>query len=91
MLQAVNPKAYVVNTMLFSGFPFLPGRFATEVAIKFAILGAIWIPLHLAWLAAGLALHRLGLSSGTQRAVNVAMALAMLAVVALAALNAPAG
>ena len=86
-LQAINPKAYAVNTALFSGFAFWPGGLATETALKFLILNAIWIPVHLAWLAAGVTLRRLDLPPRAQSAINIAMALSMLAVVALAALT----
>ncbi len=85
-LQAINPKAYAVNTALFTGFPFMPDDPAMEIALKFLIMNAIWIPIHLLWLAAGVTLHRLDLPARTQRRINVAMALSMLTVVALAAL-----
>lgn len=84
-LQAVNPKAYVVNTALFTGFPFLPHAPVTEVILKLVILNAIWIPIHVLWLAAGVGLHRLDLADRTRRLVNIAMAVAMLIVVGLAA------
>ena len=85
VLQTINPKAYAVNSALFSGFAFWPGNLAAEVAVKFLILNAIWIPVHLAWLFAGVTLRRLNLPRRVQFAINIAMALAMLAVVALAA------
>ena len=83
-LQAINPKAYAVNTTLFGGFAFMPQDLATETLIKFLIINMIWIPVHLLWLYAGVTLHRLDLPAKTQRAINVTMALSMLAVVALA-------
>ncbi|MDW4498792.1 LysE family transporter [Sulfitobacter sp. D35] len=83
-LQAINPKAYAVNTSLFTGFGFAPGNLGFEIAAKVVILNGIWIPIHLAWLWAGVTLHRLDLPDRTQRAINVGMALAMLAVVFLA-------
>jgi threonine/homoserine/homoserine lactone efflux protein len=83
-LQPINPKSYAVNTALFSGFAFLPQALFAETAIKLAILNAIWIPIHLAWLWAGVTLRRLDLAPGVQRAINAGMALAMLAVVAIA-------
>ncbi len=88
ILQPINPKAYVVNTTLFSGFVLLPQAYWTEVAIKLVILNLVWIPIHLAWLYAGVSLERLNLAPRTQRCINVAMAAAMLAVVALAAWSA---
>lgn len=84
-LQMLNPKAYVVNTTLFTGFPLFPDAFGVEVITKFLILNAIWILVHIAWLWAGVSLHRLNLPARLQLAINVLMALAMLTVVALAA------
>lgn len=84
LLQAINPKAYAVNTSLISGFGFAPENLMFEIVAKVAIMNAIWIPVHLAWLWAGVTLHRLDLPPRTQRAINIAMALAMLGVVALA-------
>lgn len=84
-LQVINPKAYAVNTAFFSGFAFLPGQPGLEIALKFLIINAIWIPIHFGWLWAGVALRRLDLSRRAQFAINGAMASAMLAVVALAA------
>jgi len=83
-LQPINPKAYAVNTALFSGFAFLPASLAAETAIKLAIFNVIWVPIHLIWLAAGVTLRRLDLAPGIQRAINAAMALSMLIVVGIA-------
>ena len=83
-LQFINPKAYVVNTTLFSGFGFMPENLPVETLIKFIIINAVWIPLHLAWLWAGVALNKLNLEPKIQRMINFAMAGAMLVVVGLA-------
>ena len=83
-LQAINPKAYVVNTTFITGFSFAPDHLVYEVAMKFLIVNAIWVPIHLGWLYAGEVLHELDLPPSTHRAINIAMALAMLAVVGLA-------
>jgi threonine/homoserine/homoserine lactone efflux protein len=88
LLQAINPKAYAVNSALFTGFAFLPGQLAAEVLTKLVIANLIWVPIHLAWLWAGASLHRLNLSERAQRRINYAMAAAMLAVVALAVASA---
>ncbi|WOI55376.1 LysE family translocator [Palleronia sp. LCG004] len=87
LLQAINPKAYAVNTTLFAGFPYAADSYAFEVASKLVITNAIWIPIHLAWLWAGASLHRLALDETTQRRINYAMAASMLAVVALALIS----
>lgn len=84
LLQLINPKAYAVNTTLFSGFPFLPEDFIAETLLKLLILNAIWIPIHILWLWLGMTLHRLELSERAHRGINIAMSLSMLAVVALA-------
>ena len=84
LLQLINPKAYAVHTALFSAFAFMPDDPWAEVALKFAIMNALWIPIHVAWLWAGVTLNRLDLEPATQRAINMAMAAAMLGVVGLA-------
>lgn len=83
-LQIINPKAYAVNTALFSGFAYFPENLLLETISKIIILNLIWIPIHLAWLYAGVVLHRLDLGETLHRRINIAMALAMLGVVALA-------
>ena len=83
-LQPINPKAYVVNTAMFSSFAFMPDAPLVETAIKLLIMNAIWVPIHLAWLWAGVTLRRLDLPHRAQRAINIAMALAMLGAIALA-------
>ncbi|WP_353471412.1 LysE family translocator [Salipiger sp. H15] len=88
LLQLINPKAYAVNTAMLTGFSYAPGNLAFETVTKVLILNAIWIPVHLCWLAAGVTLHRLNLSYRTQRLINYGMALAMLGVVALALVSA---
>lgn len=91
LLQAINPKAYAVNTSLITGFGFAPENLPFELAAKVLIMNAIWIPIHLAWLRAGVALHRLDLPQRVQRRINIAMAACMLAVVALAVWSAVRG
>ena len=83
-LQLINPKAYAVNTAIFSGFPFMQDALVFETVLKFAILNAIWIPIHLLWLAAGILIKRLELAPHIQFRINLLMAGAMLLVVALA-------
>jgi threonine/homoserine/homoserine lactone efflux protein len=84
VLQIFNPKAYAVNTALFTGFEFFPTNYIAEVATKFVIVNAIWIPIHFLWLWAGVSLHRLNLSERVHRAINMAMAASMMIVVLLA-------
>ncbi len=84
LLQFINPKAYAVNTTLFANFAFTGMSLGAETAAKLLILNAIWIPIHLLWLYAGVTLHRLELPERWQRRINLAMAAALLLVVALA-------
>lgn len=84
LLQVINPKAYAVNTSLFTNFPYAPDNLMFETITKLLIINAIWIPIHLGWLYAGASLHRMNLSEVAQRRINYAMAASMLAVVALA-------
>ncbi len=88
-LQAINPKAYVVNTTLFAGFPFAGFAATQEILWKFVIINAIWIPIHLLWLAMGIALKKMALPYKTQRLINIFMGLSLLAVVALAMIYRP--
>jgi len=87
LLQTINPKAYVVGTTLFSGFALWPGQFGAEVVVKLVLLNAVWIPIHLLWLYAGVSLHRLALAPQTQRLINYAMATALVLVVVMALFN----
>ncbi len=83
-LQIINPKAYAVNSALFTGFAFMPQNLLMETLIKFVLLNALWVPVHFFWLGAGVMLKRLDLPSSVQRAINIFMAVAMLAVAGLA-------
>jgi len=85
LLQFINPKAYAVNTFLFSNFPFYPSSWTLEVVFKLLIFNAIWIPIHFAWLYAGIVLHRLELPAARHRQVNYAMAASLMIVVLIAA------
>jgi len=84
LLQFINPKAYVVCTFLFSGFPVYDGSYVIEASIKLLIFNVIWLPLHLLWIWFGVSLRKLDLSTKTQRLINFSMAGSMLIVVGLA-------
>jgi threonine/homoserine/homoserine lactone efflux protein len=81
LLQAINPKAYVVNTTFVSGFAFYQSSFVMELIIKFLIINSIWIPLHLIWLYVGTVLHELNLTNKNQRIINLMLAFSMIAAV----------
>ncbi len=68
------------------GFGFWPESIWIEVGIKLLIMNILWIPIHLGWLAAGVSLRRLDLSPRRAQAINIGMALAMVAVVIISLL-----
>jgi len=83
MLQFINPKAYAVNTTLFTSFAFYPDSFVVETGLKLLIMNMIWLPLHLLWLYAGVRLNALNLPDRTQKLINLVMSACLLAVVVL--------
>jgi len=82
-LQLINPKAYVVNTALFAGFPLDSLSTMQQVLWKFVAINAVWIPIHLLWLAMGVTIQQLQLSNTWQRRINWMMGLSLLMVVLL--------
>ena len=82
-LQFINPKAYAVNTTLFTSFAFYPDSFAVETGLKLLIMNIIWLPLHLLWLYAGVRLNTLNLPARAQKLINLLMGTCLLAVVVL--------
>ena len=84
LLQVINPKAYAVNITWFSGFVLVPDSLLTETLLKFVIINAIWIPIHLGWLGLGNLVNQLDLKPATHRLINYAMAVSMMIVVILA-------
>ncbi|MEP4476977.1 MAG: LysE family transporter, partial [Lentilitoribacter sp.] len=70
MLQAINPKAYVVNTSFFTGFAIWPDNFTAEITYKFVAMNVIWISIHILWLAIGVTINRLNLAPRTQFIIN---------------------
>ena len=87
LLQTINPKAYVVNTALFSGFSIFPEALASEVIWKLLIVNAIWLPIHFIWLWLGTILKKMDLNTKYRKLINIIMAASLLIVVALAFLS----
>ena len=86
-LQIINPKAYLVNGILFAGFPLIGFSLQQEILIKALIINLVWIPVHFFWLWLGIKLRQWGLSKGKQAIVNKVMAFCLFVVIALAALS----
>ena len=86
-LQLVNPKAYAVNTALFTSFAFMPSNITAEIIIKVIIFNLIWIPIHLLWLYLGVKIHALNLSAKSNRIINMIMGGSLTIVVILSLLS----
>ena len=87
LLQFINPKAYVVNLTLFSGFAFYPDKFIIEVLLKLLIANAIWIPIHFLWLYAGVILYELPMAKKGKNFVRGIMSLSLIIVVLLSVIS----
>ncbi len=85
-LSLVNPKAYAAMAALFSGFVLIKERLAADIAAKVAVVTVIVSIVNIAWLLAGSALTRLFRDPRTNRAINIAFAVLLLASVTLALL-----
>ncbi len=84
LLQLINPKAYAVNTFLFSGFPLFDESYFIEAGLKLLIYNIIWFPIHLLWVWFGVSIRKLDLPAQTQRLINFIMAGLLIVVASLA-------
>ena len=80
ILQLINPKAYAVHTIIFSGFSIYPNDFFLETVWKFIVMNAIWFPIHFIWLAGGSIIKEISLTPRSQAIVNVIMGTSLLIV-----------
>ena len=86
-LQLINPKAYLVNGILFAGFPIENLNLNEEIIAKVIIINLVWIPVHFFWLWLGIRLRSWGLESGKQKKVNKFMGFSLFVVVILAGIS----
>lgn len=77
LLSLINPKGYAAMAALFSGV-------ALDFAVKLTILLGIMVLVNLAWLFAGASMTRMLRDPHTNRMVNIAFAISLIASVALA-------
>ena len=84
LLSLINPKGYAAMAALFSGFVLVQERLALDVAAKMAVLVLVITAVNVAWLLAGAALTRFFRDPRTNRAINVAFAVLLVASVPLA-------
>ena len=85
-LSLVNPKGYAAMAALFSGFALVRQQPALDAALKLVVVLAIIVSVNAAWLFAGAALTRFFREPRTNRIINVAFAVLLLASVAVALL-----
>jgi threonine/homoserine/homoserine lactone efflux protein len=86
LLAIANPKAYLAIAAVFAGATVAahPGL---DAAIKLAVLSAMIVLIHLAWLLAGVSLSRVLHDPLLSRLVNVALAVLLVAMTAMALLS----
>ena len=85
-LSLVNPKGYAAMAALFSGFTLLRRQLALDAAAKIVLLALLIAAVNIAWLLLGAAMTRFFRNPRTNRIVNVAFAIALLASVVVALL-----
>ena len=86
-LQLVNPKNYMVQITLFSGFLIWPNDLIIELFFKILVANLIWLPGHFAWLGLGALIHTLDFAPKTLKNINLFMAGLLISVIILAILN----
>ncbi|HYI04493.1 MAG TPA: LysE family transporter [Reyranella sp.] len=83
-LSLVNPKGYAAMAALYSGFVLVPDRMGADVAAKMAVLTLIIVAVNVGWLLAGAGLTRFFRDPRSNRLINIAFAVLLVASVALA-------
>lgn len=79
MLGAANPKAYLALAALFGSFSVTTPAFGPADQLgKWLICSAVNVVVDFAWLLVGVGLGRLTLTPRTERAINIAMGVAIL-------------
>jgi threonine/homoserine/homoserine lactone efflux protein len=83
-LSLVNPKGYAAMAALYSGFVLVPDRLGADIAVKMSVLTVIIVAVNVAWLLAGAGLTRFFREPRSNRLINVAFAVLLVASVVLA-------
>jgi threonine/homoserine/homoserine lactone efflux protein len=83
-LSLVNPKGYAAMAALFSGFVLLRGRLALDAGVKIVLLTVVIILVNVLWLWSGALLTRFFRDPRSNRIINIAFAVLLLASVAIA-------
>jgi threonine/homoserine/homoserine lactone efflux protein len=83
-LSVVNPKGYAAMAALFSGFVLVKERLELDAVLKIALLTLLIGVVNVVWLFSGALLTRAFRDPRTNRIVNIAFAVALLASVVMA-------
>ena len=83
-LSLVNPKGYAAMAALYSGFVLVPDRLGADIAVKMSVLTPIIVAVNVAWLLVGAGLTRFFRDPRSNRLINVAFAVLLVASVVLA-------
>ena len=81
LLAIANPKAYVAIAAVFASVRLAAGT-APDAVAKILLLGGMIVLIHLVWLGIGASLARLLRDPRLSRAVNIALAVALVATTA---------
>lgn len=84
LLSLVNPEGYAAMAALYSSFMLVRGDLGLDVAAKMIVLTVVIMMSSGAWLLAGSALTRFFREDRSNRIINVAFAILLLASVAVA-------
>jgi threonine/homoserine/homoserine lactone efflux protein len=84
VLSLVNPKGYAAMAALFSGFVLTREQLALDAGLKIALLTMVIMAVNLLWLLSGAALTRFFREPRSNRIINVAFAVLLLASVVVA-------
>ncbi|MDJ1156976.1 LysE family transporter [Chelatococcus sp. SYSU_G07232] len=74
LLAVANPKAWFAITAVFTGTGVVDGAATLDAVVKTAVLTAMIVAIHIAWLLVGTSLARILRSPVGARAVHVALA-----------------
>lgn len=79
-----NPKAYVAFLSLFASHAVIAGNQQADSALKWVLCVVVMIIVDIGWLLIGVALKQVRMRPAAERAVNICLALMILAATGLA-------
>jgi threonine/homoserine/homoserine lactone efflux protein len=85
-LSLVNPKGYAAMAALFSSFALIEDHLELDIAAKIGVLAIVIAAVNIAWLFMGAALTKVFRDQRSNRIINVAFAVLLIASVGVALL-----